>query len=152
MMRYLQTIQCVDDNVGRLLDPTPDATGLAQNTIVIYTSDQGFFCGEHGWFDKRFMYEELLKMPFLVRYPAAIRAGAVSGRIATNVDFAPTFLDYAGAIIPSYMQGASMRPIFEQDSAAPGADVAYHQIATGCIVTSITTPTPTTACATRAGS
>lgn len=126
MMRYLQTIQCVDDNVGRLLDYL-DAEGLARNTIVIYTSDQGFFCGEHGWFDKRFMYEESLKMPFLVRFPAAIRAGATSARIATNVDFAPTFLDYAGATIPSYMQGASMRPIFEEDAQAAPAEVAYHR-------------------------
>lgn len=126
MMRYLQTIQSVDDNVGRLLDYL-DAEGLTENTIVIYTSDQGFFLGEHGWFDKRFMYEESLQMPFLVRYPEAIEAGTVSDRIATNIDFAPTFLDYAGLTTPSYMQGTSLRPLLEQSADANWQDVAYHR-------------------------
>lgn len=126
MMRYLQTIAAVDENVGRLLDYL-DAEGLSENTIVIYTSDQGFFLGEHGWFDKRFMYEESLQMPFLVRYPAAIEPGATSSRIATNVDFAPTFLDYAGIRIPSFMQGVSLRPMFEQTAGADWQGVAYHR-------------------------
>ncbi|MEO8408989.1 MAG: sulfatase-like hydrolase/transferase, partial [Propionivibrio sp.] len=86
MKRYLRTVQSIDDNVGRLLDAL-DENGLAENTLVFYTSDQGFFLGEHGWFDKRFMYEESLQMPFLARYPAVIPAGSSSRDIACNVDF-----------------------------------------------------------------
>lgn len=126
MMRYLQTIAAVDENVGRLLDYL-DANGLRDNTIVIYTSDQGFFLGEHGWFDKRFMYEESLQMPFLIRYPAGIRAGSRSGHIVTNVDFAATFLDYAGLPIPSYMQGQSMRGVLEQAEQDESKGLAYHR-------------------------
>ncbi len=126
MMRYLQTIAAVDENVGRLLDYL-DAEGLTDDTIVIYTSDQGFFLGEHGWFDKRFMYEESLQMPFLVRYPAGIAAGSTSSTIATNVDFAPTFLDYAGLTIPSYMQGESIRAHLEQAGETDPQRVAYHR-------------------------
>ena len=126
MMRYLQTVQSVDDNVGRLLDYL-DAEGIAQDTIVIYTSDQGFFLGEHGWFDKRFMYEESLQMPFLIRYPAGIAKGTRSDLIATNVDFAPTFLDYAGLTVPSYMQGKTMRPLLEGTAGGDWPDVAYHR-------------------------
>ena len=95
--------------------------------VVIYSSDQGFFLGEHGWFDKRFMYEESLQMPFLVRYPDGIKAGGTTGQIAMNVDFAPTFLDYAGLSVPSYMQGNSLRPVFEQTAGADWQDVAYHR-------------------------
>lgn len=124
--RYLRTVASIDENVGRLLDYL-DQAGLTENTIVIYTSDQGFFLGEHGWFDKRFMYEESLQMPFLIRYPNGIGAGSVSDEIATNVDFAPTFLDYAGAPIPSYMQGQSMRPIFEGDAGPDWQTSAYHR-------------------------
>jgi arylsulfatase A-like enzyme len=124
--RYLRTVQSIDDNVGRMLDYL-DAEGLAENTIVIYTSDQGFFLGEHGWFDKRFMYEESLQMPFLVRYPAGIAAGTTTTDIAMNVDFAPTFLDYAGVKVPSYMQGASLRPVFEGKAYDTWQDVAYHR-------------------------
>ncbi|WP_176084691.1 sulfatase [Martelella sp. HB161492] len=126
MKRYLRTVQSIDDNVGRLLDYL-DAAGLSDNTIVIYTSDQGFFLGEHGWFDKRFMYEESLQMPFLVRYPAGIKPGSVTKDIAMNVDFAPTFLDYAGLTVPSYMQGTSMRPVFEGRAGPDWQDVAYHR-------------------------
>ncbi len=105
---YLRCIQSVDDNVGRLLDYL-DAENLASNPIVIYTSDQGFFLGDHGWFDKRLMYEESLRMPFLVRYPGAIRAGSVNREMVLNIDFAPTFLDYAGVRAPEEMQGRSFR-------------------------------------------
>jgi len=103
---YLRCVASVDDNVGRLLDYL-DAEGLRDNTIVIYTSDQGFFLGDHDWFDKRFMYEESLRMPFLVRYPGHIRAGSVSPGMILNVDFAPTFLEYAGLHVPKDMQGRS---------------------------------------------
>jgi len=109
---YLRCIQSVDDNVGRMLDYL-DQDGSAGDTIVIYTSDQGFFLGDHGWYDKRLMYEESLRMPFLVRYPGAIRPGSVNGDIALNVDFAPTFLDYAGSKAPAEMQGRSFRANLE---------------------------------------
>ncbi len=109
--KYLRVIASVDDNVGRLLDAL-DAKGLAENTIVIYTSDQGFFLGDHGWYDKRFMYEESLRMPFIVRYPKEIAPGSASEEICLNVDFAPTFLDYAGVEIPDAFQGRSCRPVF----------------------------------------
>lgn len=105
---YLRTIASIDDNVGRMLDYL-DAEGLAEDTVVIYTSDQGFFLGDHGWYDKRFMYEESLRMPFLVRYPREIAPGSVNRDIVLNVDFAPTFLDYAGVPIPREMQGVSFR-------------------------------------------
>ena len=110
LKRYLRTIQSIDDNVGRMLDWL-DAEGLAENTLVVYTSDQGFFLGEHGWFDKRFMYEESFRMPFLARYPNEIPAGSTSSTMSCNVDFAPTFLDYAGLTVPSYMQGSSLRGV-----------------------------------------
>jgi arylsulfatase A-like enzyme len=109
---YLRCIRSVDDNVGRMLDYL-DQDGSASDTIVIYTSDQGFFLGDHGWYDKRLMYEESLRMPFLVRYPGAIRPGSVNGDIALNVDFAPTFLDYAGSKAPAEMQGRSFRANLE---------------------------------------
>ena len=107
---YLRCIASVDDNVGRVLDYL-DESGLAENTIVIYTSDQGFYLGDHGWFDKRFMYEESLRSPLMVRWPARIKPGAVSDEIVLNLDYAETFLDAAGAEIPADMQGASFLPI-----------------------------------------
>ncbi len=110
MQDYLATVQSVDDNVGRLLEFL-DRQSLAKNTIVVYTSDQGFFLGDHGMFDKRFMYEESLRMPFLVRWPAGIKRGTRSRAIALNVDFAPTFLDAAGIAVPAEMQGRSLLPI-----------------------------------------
>jgi arylsulfatase A-like enzyme len=110
MQDYLATIQSVDDNVGRLLKFL-DANGLSKNTVVIYTSDQGFFLGDHGLFDKRFMYEESLRMPFLVRWPAAIKAGTTADAMALNVDFAPTFLDLARLPVPAELQGRSLAPV-----------------------------------------
>lgn len=86
---------------------------MTENTIVIYTSDQGFFLGEHGLFDKRFMYEGSLRMPFLVRYPEEIKPGTINNDIILNIDFAETLLDYAGVSIPGGMQGRSLRPLFE---------------------------------------
>ncbi|MEP7363235.1 MAG: sulfatase [Acidobacteriota bacterium] len=103
---YLRCIRSVDDNVGRLLDYL-DAEGLKDNTIVIYTSDQGFFLGDHGWFDKRFMYEETMRMPFLVRYPKHIQPHTTNSDMVLNVDFAPTFLEYADQKAPDWMQGRS---------------------------------------------
>lgn len=105
---YLRCIRSIDDNVGRLLDHI-DGAGLSSNTIVIYTSDQGFFLGDHGWFDKRLMYEESLRMPFLMRYPGRIRPASVNRDMILNIDFAPTFLDYAGRPAPAEIQGRSFR-------------------------------------------
>ncbi|KAH7353138.1 alkaline-phosphatase-like protein [Pyrenochaeta sp. MPI-SDFR-AT-0127] len=126
MQRYLRTIQSIDDNTGRLLDYL-DAEGLADNTIVIYTSDQGFFLGEHGWFDKRFMYEESFQMPLLMRWPREIKPGSVCNDIVSNVDFAPTWLDCAGLRIPSYMQGVSFRSLLRGQTPAEWQQVAYHR-------------------------
>ncbi|KAJ5336366.1 uncharacterized protein N7506_004388 [Penicillium brevicompactum] len=126
MQRYLRTIQSIDDNVGRTLDFL-DKEGLAENTIVVYTSDQGFFLGEHGWFDKRFMYEESFQMPFLIRYPREIPAGSVCEDIICNVDFAPTFLDFAGLRMPSYMQGVSFRDLLRLNTPGDWQQVAYHR-------------------------
>jgi len=105
---YLRCVQSVDDNVGRILDYI-DGEGIAKNTVIIYTSDQGFFLGDHGWFDKRMMYEESLRMPFLMRYPGVIKPGTVNRDIVLNVDFAPTFLDFAGKQAPADMQGHSFK-------------------------------------------
>ena len=110
MQDYLASVQSVDESVGRVLDYL-DRNGLARNTLVIYTSDQGFFLGDHGLFDKRFMYEESIRMPFLVRWPAEIRPGTVSDAMALNVDFAPTFLDVAGLPASPEMQGRSLRAV-----------------------------------------
>jgi len=107
---YLRCIASVDDNVGRLLDYLQQA-GLKDNTIVIYTSDQGFFLGDHDWFDKRFMYEESLRMPFLISYPGRIKPGTVNDRMILNVDFAPTFLECAGLPVPPDIQGRSFVPL-----------------------------------------
>jgi len=102
----------VDDNVGRVLDYL-DSEELADNTVVIYTSDQGMFLGEHGFFDKRFMYEESLRMPFLIRYPGEIKPKSINREIVLNIDFAPTFLDFAGQPTPKEMQGRSFRPLLQ---------------------------------------
>ncbi len=112
MQDYLGTIESVDESVGEILDYLDDF-GLAENTIVVYTSDQGFFLGEHGWFDKRFMYEESLKMPLLMRYPKEIGKGKITNEMMMNIDFAPTFLEYADVTIPDDMQGESMRQLLK---------------------------------------
>jgi arylsulfatase A-like enzyme len=108
MEDYLGCIAAVDESVGRVLDYL-DESGLAENTVIIYTSDQGFFLGDHGWYDKRFMYEESLRMPFVVRYPGGIEPGSVNDNIVANLDLAPTFLELADAEIPSDMQGQSLK-------------------------------------------
>ena len=105
---YMRTVAGIDGNIARLLDYLDEA-GLAKDTVVIYTSDQGYFLGEHNLFDKRFMLEESLRMPFIIRYPREIEAGVVNDDIITNVDFPELFLDYAGAEIPAFMQGRSFR-------------------------------------------
>jgi arylsulfatase A-like enzyme len=112
MQDYLACVQSIDDNVGRLLDWL-DKNGLSSNTIVIYTSDQGFFLGEHGLFDKRFIYEDSIHMPFLIRWPGVIKPGSTQSALAINPDFAPTFMDIAGLPMPADMQGRSFLPLLK---------------------------------------
>jgi arylsulfatase A-like enzyme len=107
---YLRVVQSVDDNVGRILDFLR-ARSLDENTLVVYTSDQGFFLGDHGWYDKRFMYEESLRMPFILRYPAEVAPGSINRDLVLNVDFPALFLDLAGVPAPDDMQGRSFRPL-----------------------------------------
>ena len=110
MQDYLACIASVDESVGEVLDYL-DKNGLTDNTIVVYTSDQGMYLGEHGWFDKRFIYEESLRTPLLIRYPKEIKAGTKVNELVQNLDFAPTFLDYGDVQIPSDMQGMSFRKL-----------------------------------------
>ncbi len=115
---YLRCVAGVDENVGRLLDYL-DQSGLAQNTVVVYSSDQGFYLGEHGWFDKRFMYEESLRMPLLIRWPGVTKPGTVCDSLVSNLDFAETFLEMAGASVPADMQGQSLVPLLRGDGSTP---------------------------------
>lgn len=127
MRDYLATVLSVDQSIGRLLEHL-EKNGTLDNTIIVYTSDQGFFLGEHGWFDKRFMYEECQRMPLIIRYPKAIRPGSTSSAICMNVDFAPTFLDFAGVEIPADMQGRSLKAVLENEGKAPEdwREAAYY--------------------------
>lgn len=115
---YLRVIRSMDEGIAKILDHL-DATGLAENTIVIYSSDQGFYLGEHGWYDKRWMFEESFMMPFVVRWPGQIKPGSVSKALIQNIDYAPTFLDLAGAKIPEDMQGKSLVPLFKESGKKP---------------------------------
>jgi len=112
MQDYLACVLSVDESVGKILDYL-DQHGLAENTVVMYTSDQGFFLGEHGWYDKRFMYEESFGTPFLVRYPRRVPAGQTRTELVLNLDFGPTMLDLAGVSVPRDMQGVSLVPLLE---------------------------------------
>ena len=105
-------VASIDDNVGRLLDYL-DEENLSGNTMVIYTSDQGFFLGDHGWYDKRFMYEESLRMPLLMRLQGAIPPGSINENLVLNLDFGPTFLALAGVEAPADMQGRSLRTLLQ---------------------------------------
>ena len=123
---YLRCIASIDDNVGRMLDYLEE-NNLAENTIIVYTSDQGFFLGDHGWYDKRFMYEESLRMPFVMRYPREISPGAANDDIILNVDFAQTFLDYAGVEAPQEMQGRSFRSVCRGETPSDWRDAMYYR-------------------------
>ncbi|MCA9132693.1 MAG: sulfatase-like hydrolase/transferase [Planctomycetales bacterium] len=124
---YLRCIQAVDDSVGELLDYL-DESQLRENTIVIYASDQGFYLGEHGWYDKRWMFEESLKMPFLIRWPGVLQPGVESQALIQNIDYAPTFLDVAGVEIPAEMQGRSLVPLLKSQGqpSAEWRDAIYY--------------------------
>ncbi len=122
---YLRCVAGIDRAVGSVLDYLEE-NGLSENTIVVYTSDQGFYLGEHGWFDKRWMYEESFKMPFVIKNPRKIKPGTTSDAMVMNVDFAPTLLDMAGLNIPSEMQGKSFKGTFEGDEKSLRKSVYYH--------------------------
>lgn len=126
MEQYLGTVAAVDESVGRVLDWL-EASGEADNTIVVYTSDQGFYLGEHGWFDKRFMYEESLRTPLVMQYPGHIAPGTRVSVPVQNVDYAPTFLDYAGLAPRDEIQGRSLREVVDGDPPADWReDIYYH--------------------------
>ena len=127
MRDYLSTIRAVDESVARVLEYL-EKNGLAENTIVIYSSDQGFYLGEHGWYDKRWMYEQSLKMPFLIRWPGVIKPGSRSKTMIQNIDYAPTFLELAGVKAPKEVQGKSLVPVFRKsgEKLAGWTDSIYY--------------------------
>jgi arylsulfatase A-like enzyme len=120
MQDYLACIASVDESVGEVLKYL-DESGLAKNTMVIYTSDQGFYLGENGWFDKRFIYDVSMQTPLLVRWPGKIKAGSVNTSLVQNIDFAPTMLDVAGVKVPDWMQGLSLKSILTGKQTVPMA-------------------------------
>lgn len=122
---YLRCIASVDEQVGRVLDYLDDS-GLAEDTVVIYSSDQGFYLGDHGWFDKRWMYEESLKMPFVIRWPGVIEPGSENHDLIQNLDYAQTFLDIAGIDAPSGMQGKSLVPLMMGKKPLNWRDAIYY--------------------------
>ena len=123
MRDYLRVVHAVDRNVGRILDYL-DAHGLAENTLVVYTSDQGFYMGEHGWFDKRFMYEESMRTPLLMRLPGGKRGDIEE--LVQNIDYAPTFLELAGITVPEEMQGESLLPLLQGKRTPWRQSLYYH--------------------------
>lgn len=122
---YLGTIAAVDENVGRLLDYL-DTEGLSENTLVVYTSDQGFYLGEHGWFDKRFAYDESFKTPLLIRWPNVITPNTTENEMVQNLDFAQTFLEVAGVTSPKDMQGESLMPLLKNEKAKWDRKAVYY--------------------------
>lgn len=124
---YMSVIKSVDESVGRVLDYL-DSHGLTDNTIIVYTSDQGFYMGEHGWFDKRFMYEESLRTPLLIAYPGHIQPGSVCNKLVQNIDYAPTFLNLAGISKPKELPGRSLTPLFKAGDKVKGwrNSIYYH--------------------------
>jgi arylsulfatase A-like enzyme len=125
MHDYLGCIKAVDESVGKLLDYL-DKEGLADNTIVVYASDQGFYLGEHGWFDKRWIFEESLRTPFLVRWPGVTKPGSTNADIVSNLDFAPTFLEAAGVEVPKDVQGRSLVPVLKGQTPADWRKSLYY--------------------------
>jgi arylsulfatase A-like enzyme len=125
MQDYLSCVKSLDDNVARLLEYL-DQNGLAENTMVVYTSDQGFYMGEHGWFDKRFMYEESFRTPLLIRMPPAYKAHGKVSRLVQNIDYAPTFLELAGLPVPSDIQGESLFPLLKGESPKNWRKALYY--------------------------
>src|SRR5262245_400656 len=122
---YIRCVDAIDENVGRMLDYL-DESGLAKNTVVFYTSDQGWYLGEHGWYDKRWMYEESFRTPLLVRWPGKTKPGSTSDKMVMNLDFAETFLDLAGVKVPADMQGQSIVPILAGQTPADWRKSVYY--------------------------
>ena len=122
---YLRVIACVDDSIGRILDYLDD-NGLADDTLVVYSSDQGFYLGEHGWYDKRWMFEESFRMPLLMRWPGEIEPGTEITELTHNIDYAPTFLDAAGLEAPEEVQGKSFLPLLKGAVSDWRDGVYYH--------------------------
>ena len=126
MKRYLRCVKGIDDNLGKVFDYL-DASGLAANTVVIYTADQGFFLGEHGLFDKRFMYEESLRVPLLVRWPGRVKPGSVCDELVLNLDYPETILDLAGRAVPDDMQGRSVVPLLKGETVKDWREAFYYR-------------------------
>ena len=122
---YLRCVRGVDESVGTLM-ATLEELGLSDNTVVIYSSDQGFYIGDHGWYDKRWMYEESLKMPLIVKWPGVAEAGSVNEDLVQNLDYAETFLEIAGAEIPADMQGRSLVPLLAGETPADWRESIYY--------------------------
>jgi arylsulfatase A-like enzyme len=125
MQDYMACVASIDENVGRTLDYL-DKNELTKNTIVIYTGDQGFYLGENGWFDKRWMYDVAMQAPLLVRWPGHIKAGSVNKTLVQNIDYAPTFLDAAGLPVPDWMQGVSILPLLTQQQKTLARNELYY--------------------------
>ena len=125
MQDYLACVRSLDESIGEVLKYL-DENGLAENTIVVYTSDQGFYLGEHGWFDKRFMYEQSMRTPLMMRYPNHIKAGSRCDALVQNIDYAPTFLNLAKINIPNDIQGISLTPLWEEKNPKWRDALYYH--------------------------
>ena len=123
---YLRCIKSVDDGVGRVMDYL-DKNGLAENTVVIYSSDQGFYVGEHGWFDKRWIFEESIHMPFIVRWPGVVKAGSRPAAMIQNIDYAPTFVEIAGGKTPASLHGRSFLPVLRGEAPADWRTSLYYR-------------------------
>ena len=122
---YVRCIKSIDDEVGRLIAYL-EKEGLMDNTVIVYTSDQGYYMGEHGWFDKRFMYEESFHTPLIIRYPGKIKGGSECSALVQNIDYAPTYLDIAGIEKPNYMEGTSLVPLFGGETPKDWREYLYY--------------------------
>ena len=122
---YLRCVKGVDESVGRIMH-TLEQEGLAENTVVVYCSDQGFYVGDHGWYDKRWMYDESMKMPFVIKWPEVVQPGSVDEHLIQNIDYAATFLEMAGAEVPEDMQGESLLPLLQGEENADWRSSLYY--------------------------
>jgi arylsulfatase A-like enzyme len=125
MQDYLASAASVDESVGEVLHYL-DSTGLANNTMVVYTSDQGFYLGQNGWFDKRWMYDVSMRTPLIIRWPGKIKAGSSNHTMVQNIDYAPTFLDMAGIPVPASMHGLSLQPLLAQQKTTWNRKSLYY--------------------------
>src|SRR5699024_1752569 len=128
MQDYLKTVESIDDNVGRVIDYLKEHD-LYDNTLIVYTSDQGFFMGEHGWVDKRYMYEQSMRTPLLMKFPESIETREQADEMVQNIDWAPTILDVAGVEVPDDIQGKSLVPIAQHPDSSWREGLYYHYYA-----------------------